>query len=118
MVSNWEWTNPQWIRAGSSRSSCRNRSRLSRAGCISGTGGGTQGEPETAGRGGLELQDIVKCALGSLDLGAEHGLPSNVHGNEEIGIGQCSSQAVQPSYGLVGAGEKPQQGVGDPKWGL
>ena len=72
----------------------------------------------TAARIELELQDIVKCALGSLDLGAENGLPSDVHGDEEIGIGQCSSQAVQPSHGLVGTGEKPQHGVVDPNGGI
>jgi len=57
----------------------------------------------------LEPQDVVQRALRPFDLGAEDSLLTDVHGDEEIGIGKGRRDAVEPANGLIGLRERRSQ---------
>ena len=62
-----------------------------------------------AGTVELECQDIVEAALRTLNLRAENSLAANVHGDEEIGVREGATHAVQPADRLIGVGQQGDQ---------
>jgi hypothetical protein len=58
----------------------------------------------------LECEDILQRALCSLDLGTEHRLTPDIHGDEEIWIRQHARDTVQTSERLVCLGEQRKHG--------
>ena len=54
----------------------------------------------------LEFQQIFKGALSALNLRTQYGFVADVHGDEEVGIGENGGATVQTSQGLVGLGQK------------
>ena len=55
-------------------------------------------------RRGVELvrEDIVQGALCPLDLGTEDGLATNVHRDEQVGVWQGPTDAIETPDPLVG----------------
>lgn len=66
----------------------------------------------------LECEDILEGALRPFDLGTVDRFASNIHGNEEVRIGQRVGYAVQPSDCLIRCGEKMDDCVIHPDRGI
>lgn len=54
-------------------------------------------------------EEVLKRALGSLNLARKHGLLADVHVDEEVGIRQRLDGAIQSAQRAVGLGEQPLQ---------
>ena len=51
-------------------------------------------------------EHIIEGALRPLDLGTKDRLPVDVHGDEEVGVGQRAANAVEAADRLVFAGKQ------------
>ena len=57
----------------------------------------------------FEGKYVVESALRAFYLGTEYRLLSDVHGNEEVRIGQGQGNTIQACNGLIRSGEQPNK---------